>query len=345
MSAVSRLAAVALASTIAVAASFALAGCGALPGASSAPTAAGSPSPTPAPVHLTAYQGEWSDPAAITVNASHISVVAVDGLNLSGTATLPAPSTDSLAQLAAAHAAGLPAELMIGNYSSAKNDFDEPLAFATLGSDLAIQSVVAALADDVTTQGWDGVSVDLESLTPRDTQGLSMLLASLRQALGPDKSISIAVMLSTTPQGYADAGYDLPAIAAVVDRVILMAYDEHGPWDPQPGPIGSLAWQASGLQAILSAVPASKLELGVARYGYSWAPGGANTITIADARTAAGSAATFDDQAGEWTATLADGTVLWWSDADSYDLRVVLAQQYELHGLAIWELGDSDPLR
>jgi spore germination protein len=312
-------------------------------------TSTATPTPTPTPVGsalpLTAYQGEWSDPAAITTNATHISLVAVDGLNLSGPGEVPQPSVEAVAQLTAAHDAGLPAEIMLGNYNAGIEDFDEKLAWQTLGDEKAIQDVVNSVSTAVTEQGWDGVSVDLESLTARDTQGLSLLLASLRQALGPEKSISIALMLADTPEGYAALGYNLPAISAVVDRVILMAYDEHGPWDAEPGPIGSLTWQISGLQAILTAIPASQLELGIARYGYYWGPDGAGSITIADARTRAGAAATFDPNIGDWTATLADGTVLWWSDADSFDLRVILARQFQLSGLAIWELGDSDPLR
>jgi spore germination protein len=319
---------------------LALAGC-----ATAAPSPAPSPSATETPLALTAYQGEWSDPAAIATNAAYISVVAVDGLNLSGPGEVAQPSADAVAQLTAAHDAGLPAEIMLGNYNADIEDFDEELAWQTLGDEKAIQDVVKAVATAVTDQGWDGVSVDLESLTPRDTQGLSLLLASLRQALGPEKSISIALMLADTAEGYAEWGYNLPAISAVVDRVILMAYDEHGPWDAEPGPIGSLAWQTAGLRAILTVIPPSQLELGVARYGYYWGPEGAGSVTIADARDKAGDAATLDPTIGDWTATLADGTVLWWSDADSFDLRVPLAREFGLHGLAIWELGDSDPLR
>jgi spore germination protein len=319
---------------------LALAGCTA-----TTPPADPAPIATTAPLTLTAYQGEWSDPSVITENAEYISVVAVDGLNLSGPGEVPQPSADALAQLAAAHESGLPAEIMLGNYNASIEDFDEERAWTTLGDEKAIQAVVDSVRTAVTEQGWDGVSVDLESLTARDTEGLSLLLASLRQAIGPDKSISIALMLSDSANGYAEAGYNLPAIVAVVDRVILMAYDEHGPWEETAGPVGSLAWQATGVQALLTTVPPERVELGVARYGYSWGPDGARSVTIAEARTLAGDAATFDDQIGEWTATVDNGTVLWWSDADSFDLRVILAQQFALHGLAIWELGASDPLR
>jgi spore germination protein YaaH len=48
---------------------------------------------------------------------------------------------------------------------------------------------------------------------------------------------------------------------------------------------------------------------------------------------------------GEWTAHLPDGSTLWWSDARSYRRRADLARQWRLHGLAVWNLQESDPIR
>lgn len=47
---------------------------------------------------------------------------------------------------------------------------------------------------------------------------------------------------------------------------------------------------------------------------------------------------------GEWTAHLPDGSTLWWADARSYRLRVTIARNHHLHGLAVWDLGLSDPI-
>ena len=52
----------------------------------------------------------------------------------------------------------------------------------------------------------------------------------------------------------------------------------------------------------------------------------------------------WDGAQGEWTATLKNGTVLWWSDAKSWPLRVSPAQKYGLHGMALWALDLSDPI-
>ena len=57
-----------------------------------------------------------------------------------------------------------------------------------------------------------------------------------------------------------------------------------------------------------------------------------------------GARAVWKADEGEWRAELSDGTVLWWSDRRSYDVRRSLAVQEAAHGLAVWRLGSADTL-
>lgn len=317
-----------------------LAGCASPSVVETEPTAVTSETP----LAVTAYQGSWSDPSLVTDNAARISVLAVDGINLAAAGEFTAVSDDTLAQLDAAHAAGLPAELMVGNFDAELDDFSEKLAWTTFSDGRATTEAVDAVVAIVEEQGWDGVSVDMESLTARDTAALTSFVTGLRASLGADKTISIALMLEDSVEGYEQAGYDLGDLLDPVDRFILMAYDQHGPWDPAPGPIGALDWQRAGLEALLEVVPVDQVELGIAGYGYRWGEDDAGSVSVDEARDLAGEQAAFDTASGEWTATLADGTVLWWSDAASFDLREQLAREYDLHGVALWALGSADPL-
>ena len=293
---------------------------------------------------MTAFQGEWSDPDLITRNAAAATTVAVDGINLAAAGELTPVSDDALSQLAAAHEAGLPAELMVGNYDPVTGDFSEELAWTTFSDGAATTAAVSAIAAVVEEQGWDGISVDMESLEARDTAALVSFVTGLRALLGDDASLSISLQLADSAEGYADAGYDLAAFADTVDRVILMGYDQNGPWEPSPGPIGSLDWQRAGLNALLEKVPATKVELGVAGYGYRWGADTTAAVSVADARELAGDSALFDEKTGEWTAVLDDGSTLWWSDAESLALRHSLAEELGLRGLALWVLELSDPV-
>jgi spore germination protein YaaH len=295
---------------------------------------------------VTGYQEDSDATSLIDASAPGLASVGVDGVNINSAGTsVPKPNSTDTAQLARAHGDGLRANFLVGNYSAAIGDFDETAAHKLLSSRTNITNVVATLNSAVRAQGWDGVTIDLESLQARDTSGLTAFAAALHNALPAGKQVSIDITTFTTAQEFSDNGYDLTALGQVVDNVALMAYDEHGWGDSGPGPVGELSWQRDGLNIVLADVAADKVDLGVAGYGYSWAPDGTVTqVSDQQARDEAGAAATFDRTAGEWTASLDDGTVLWWSYARSFALRRTLAAQMGIHGLAMWDLGLSDPI-
>jgi spore germination protein YaaH len=203
--------------------------------------------------------------------------------------------------------------------------------------------------DSVTAQRWDGVNVDLESLNPTDTAGLVAFLRELRAQLPARAALSIDLQTEISLADMQADGYDLTSIGRAVNSVVLMAYDENGPWNPHtPGPIGALSWQRAGLKVLLSRVPASKVVLGVAGYGYAWRPSGAVSVSDQQARALAAAnhvTPLWRPVEGEWTVRLRDGSVVWWSDARSLGLRRTLAGQLHLSGLAVWDLALSDPIR
>jgi spore germination protein YaaH len=295
------------------------------------------------------FQEDGTPTSAIDRSATALQTVGVDGVDLvpSGHAvTTPVPA--DVRQLLAAHRDHLRAVLVVGNFDNSIGDFSEQLAHRLLASPAAIASVATTLANVVAGQGWDGVNVDLESLTPRDTSGLVSFLTSLKAALGAAKTVSVDIQTNTGAAAYASNGYDLVAIGQAVDTVVLMAYDQHGPWENTPGPVGALSWQRAGLAVLLRSVPAAKIELGVAGYGYAWRPHFNEMLSDAGARALVRrhhARARWVARIGEWTAKLRDGSVLWWSDARSFALRASLASADRLGGLAVWSLGLSDRIR
>jgi spore germination protein len=297
---------------------------------------------------VTGFILEGDSTTEIDHSAAALTTVGVDGAELqaSGAAIRPV-GAPAQRELSRAHADKLRGELLISNYSETIHDFSEPIAHLLLSSPTHIATVASALADAVRAQHWQGICVDLEALTPRDASGLVAFLRAAHHDLPSGSSLSIAVSNATTPGGFAARGYELAAIGKAATRVILMAYDEHGPWENTPGPIGALSWQRTGLAVLTHAVRASKVDLGVAGYGYGWRPHSNVHLSDAGARALAASkgvSPVWGQAAGEWTARLPDGSVLWWSDARSYAVRAALAKSLGLHGLAVWSLGLSDPL-
>jgi spore germination protein len=319
--------------------------------------AAGVPS-----LDVTGFVLEGADPELLEASAASLDVVGVDGVLVSVDGTsVSAPSADVEAQRDAAHALGLAAQLLVSNFDDGIGDFSEPVAHALLASPANRSAVVADLASRVTTGGWDSLMIDLESLTSADSAGLTAFAGELRAAVGPDVRLDLALQASPTVEGYAELGYDVPALAPSIDHLTLMAYDQHGPWEPDdPGPVGSLDWTIDSLAALAELAPTDQVVLGVAGYGYRWSGGGgddddddddsvgaAGPVSDEEARDSvedAGGSARWDSTAAEQTATLDDGSVLWWSDARSLDTRVSLARGLGLAGVAVWSLDLSDPV-
>jgi spore germination protein len=293
----------------------------------------------------TGYVVGGSPTRLVDRDAHGLATLGVDGVTLARTGRSTSPvDAGQLRLLEAAHANGLRAELLLSNYSNRLGDFDPKAAAKLLRTPEHVQAVAGQLAAAVAADGWDGIQVDLESLRAKDAEGLLMLVQELQSRMAPEKSVSIAVMASTDPQDYVDRGYRLTELGQAVDTLALMTYDQHGPWSG-PGPIGARRWQQKAVAVVTKAVPAAKVDLGVAGYGYTWPEG--RTVTVKQARKLVrrdGTQARWRRGPGEWTARLSDGTRLWWSDGRSYGIRLELATSLGLHGVALWRLGSADPL-
>lgn len=181
----------------------------------------------------------------------------------------------------------------------------------------------------------------------RTPEGLEVTGWILQDGMPAERTVSVDVSAATSLRGYRERGYRLAGLARAADVIDLMTYDLHGPWSG-PGPVGALRWQRRAATAALQVVPADRLQLGVAGYGYTWPRRGTGrSVTVAQARRLVardGATPRWRAGVGEWTARLGDGTELWWSDGRSYERRVALARALGLRGLAVWRLGSADPL-
>ncbi len=295
-------------------------------------------------LQVTGYATDGTAPSTIAAQAPALTTVGIDGVGVTIAGNdVAAPSAGALALLATAHAHGLRAVLLVGNGAVSGE------ATRLLTSRANRARVAAKLVRLVQVQGWDGITVDLEALAPRDAAGLVAFVARLHQLL-PHRC-QLAVDVSATPSlaEYPVNGYHLRSLSRVAD-VVLMAYDESGTWSG-PGPIGGLPWQRASIAAVRRLVPARRLVLGVAAYGYTWPPGrrvhDGIAVTDRQARSLAAHShkrPRWIPSQGEWTVRLRNGTVLWWSDVRSYRLRRVIVLHDHLAGLAVWQLSSSDLL-
>ncbi|MDR1363921.1 MAG: glycoside hydrolase [Spirochaetaceae bacterium] len=111
---------------------------------------------------------------------------------------------------------------------------------------------------------YDGLNIDLESVPARDAEHFLSFLAELRAGLG-GRMLSVCVPGRTR----ADGVYSYTSISALVDRVFVMAYDEH--WSGSaPGPVASMKWCAAVAEYGLHAIGPEKLIMGIPFYGRGW---------------------------------------------------------------------------
>ena len=116
------------------------------------------------------------------------------------------------------------------------------------------------------TEGFDGVQIDFESVSRDDADYFLDFLKELRSRLPAGKKLSVAVPART--ELIADA-YDYSRIASIVDRMVVMAYDEH--WSTSsPGPVASLPWCSRVVDYAKSTVESDKIVMGLPLYGRAW---------------------------------------------------------------------------
>jgi spore germination protein YaaH len=115
-------------------------------------------------------------------------------------------------------------------------------------------------------KNFDGLQIDFENIPLRDGDNFLSFLAELRAGLG--HKIFTAALKAATRKTNGPA-YDYENIKTLVDRIFIMAYDEH--WSgSKPGPIASLGWCKRVAAYCLSVIGPEKLVMGIPFYGRAW---------------------------------------------------------------------------
>ena len=212
---------------------------------------------------------------------------------------------------------------------------------ALLKDPVQIKATLDRVAKLLADNQASGVFFDFEELPPDAHRAYR---AFLRQAQARLPGITVAIAAPV-----ADPNWDLKAYAAIVDKIFLMAYDEHS--EPgEPGPIASQPWFADSVARAVRGLPPDKLVVTLGSYAYDWETGG-DTIphSVEDAwLTARESGVTpqFDRASANSSLAYVEGGVrhdIWVLDAASMYGELATLSSLKLNSVALWRLGTEDP--
>ena len=118
--------------------------------------------------------------------------------------------------------------------------------------------------------GYRGLTLDFEAVDAATQPGYLTLVS----ALYTDFHAHNQRLYVIVPVG--DPTFDLAALAAHCDGLVLQNYDEHQA-TTAPGPIASQDWFLDNLQQTLKIIPKQKIILAIGSFGYDWTVAQPNT--------------------------------------------------------------------
>ena len=114
---------------------------------------------------------------------------------------------------------------------------------------------------------YDGIQIDFELIPKRDGENFRNFISALRKRIGQDKWLTIA--LPARVKTLENDVFDYSKIEPLVDRIIIMAYDEH--WSTsKPGAVASMEWCERIVDYAKTVLPKKKLVMGIPFYGRTW---------------------------------------------------------------------------
>ncbi|HYK74437.1 MAG TPA: glycosyl hydrolase family 18 protein [Pseudoneobacillus sp.] len=199
----------------------------------------------------------------------------------------------------------------------------------------------------------DGINLDIENVNVEDgpfiTQFVREATPLLHEA-GLTVSMDITFISSS---GNWSAFYERDKLGAILDYLMVMAYDEHWGSSPIAGSVASLPWVEKNIEEILKVIPHDKLVLGVPLYTRLW-----KEQLLSDGQTEVSSKALSMTKIKEWLVensltprydsltgqNYAEFYVreenstykVWLEDELSLKKRADIASKYQLAGVASW---------
>ena len=206
------------------------------------------------------------------------------------------------------------------------------------------QRLIKSLIRLLKQYDFAGINIDFEELQETNDATLVAFQKDLYEQL---HASNFLVTQDVVP---FNNDYNFKALAKYNDYLILMAYDESHT-ETKPGPIGSQRWIQAALDKMTKLVPADKIILGMAGYGYDWKlqSNQVESISYQEALVNAresDAVVDFDNDTYNLHYQYYDGSdsmhEVHFTDAATNFNTLRFATEYRLAGTALWRLGSED---
>jgi chitinase len=191
-----------------------------------------------------------------------------------GTIEIPSGTIEP-ALIQKAHAAGVKVLISIGGGDGIQGPRFNHMAASETSRQAFVQNVRRFLIK----YGYDGVDVDWEVPNAPDRANCTTLMQELRNGLPSPWLISMAT--PSDPRSWGQ-GFDIPALAPLLDFINVMTYDFYGTWSSSTGHVSPLLQdpadpdQAGSVKTSMDlyanqfGVPLARLNIGTPFYGYEF---------------------------------------------------------------------------
>jgi peptidoglycan-N-acetylglucosamine deacetylase len=302
--------------------------------------------PSPPPVSVGFYVN-WDDSsyASLTKNINQLDWLIPEWLHLSaGANSLKYDIDEKVIKLAKSKNPNLKILPLINNFDQEK--WDSKALTDWIGSAQSRTLLVNKLTDFVQKNGFDGLTIDFESVPKTSQADLLAFMSELHKAF----SAHNWRLLQSVPFG--DSEWNLPRYAQVTDDLILMAYDQH--YDSgKAGPIAAQEWFNTTLDQQMSKLDPSHTIIAIGNYGYDWKTDKqghteGTDVTYQEAMLSARDSEAsihFDETMNPHFAYKEDDYIhnVWFLDAVTAYNQVQASKDYQPAGYALWRMGSEDP--
>ncbi|MED1092831.1 glycosyltransferase [Bacillus paramycoides] len=233
---------------------------------------------------------------------------------------------------------------LLTNYTQEASGPDSELIHKLLNSpDHVKTKFINDLVKQVEKNRFSGINIDFEAIPESDRENLTNFMKELTTVFHKHH------LLVTQDVPANDKAFDYGALAKVIDRMIVMMYDEHY-GAGVPGPIASNKWFEHTLNEL--DIPSEKLIVAFGNYGYDWEVNSkepAKSLTFSEVMTMAHDSnikIQWDKISGNPYFRYKTGAkehTAWFLDGVTLYNQVKIAMNNNAKGFALWRLGAEDP--